>query len=85
MLISRRILTLCAAVAVAVFVATGVAVAGSWAMINGTAAVKSGGTGTVVCLDKAGDKLLDGATPRTHIQPTSYGGHTTNAIVVTCP
>lgn len=84
-MISRRILALFAGLGFAVFVATGVAVAGSWAMINGTAAVLSGKTGTVVCLDKAGDNLLNGATPRTHIQPSSYGGHTTNAIVVTCP
>ncbi len=82
---SRKIVALFAGLGLAVSVATGVAVAGSWAMINGTAAVKSGMTGTVVCLDKAGDKLLDGATPKTHIQPTSYAGHTTNAIVVTCP
>ncbi len=81
---SGRILAIFAGLALAVFV-TGVAVAGSFAMINGTAAVKSGGSGLVVCVDKAGDKLLDGATPKTHIQPTSYAGHTTNALAITCP
>ncbi len=82
---SRSIVALFAGLCLAVSIATGAAVAGSWAMINGTAAVKSGMTGTVVCLDKAGNNLLDGATPKTHIQPTGYQGHTTNAIVVTCP
>jgi hypothetical protein len=85
MTISLKVLAVAAGVGFAVSAATGVAVAGSWAMINGTAAVLSGRTGTVVCLDKAGDHLLDGASPRTHVMPIGYGGHTTNAIVVSCP
>jgi hypothetical protein len=46
--------------------------------------IEPGTSAWLLCLDKNKD-VAPGITPKTHIQPTSAGGKTGNAIVVTCP
>jgi len=51
---------------------------------GGVYGIEPGVSATMLCLDKSKD-IINGATPKTHIQPTGSGGRVGNAIVVSCP
>lgn len=76
-------------VALLAVVAIVAATVGAFANANlriagGVYGVEPGSSATLLCLDKDKD-IVNGATPKTHIQPTGSGGRVGNAIVVSCP
>jgi hypothetical protein len=84
--ISHKVIAIASAGLIAVSAAGGAALAkGPFKFLGGLGVLEPGISATVACVDKAGDHFLDGVKASTHIQPTSYGGHTAQAIVVQCP
>jgi hypothetical protein len=76
-------------VAVLAVVAVAAATVGAFANANlriagGAYGIEPGSSATMLCLDKNKD-IIQGATPKTHIQATGSGARVGNAIVVSCP
>ena len=70
-------------------VAIAAATVGAFANANfriasGIMGVEAGSQAAMLCLDHNKD-IAHGVTPKTHVQPTGFGGKVGNAIVVTCP
>ncbi len=76
-------------IALLTIVAIGVATVGAFAdshfrIAGGGYGIEPGGSAFLLCLDENKD-IKNGATPKTHIQPTGFSGRVGNAIVVSCP